>query len=251
LKRNKVEFNILTLVNNLTVKKAKEIYNYHKEKGFFYHQYIPCVEYDENNNPYPFSITGDDWGTFLCEIFDEWIKQDVNKISIRVFDSIIEYLVFNRYNVCNMQDNCCQYFVVEHDGNVYPCDFFVRKDLVLGNVLTGTWDDFLSSSIYHQFGKQKAIWNDECNACPYLYLCHGGCQKNRVGGPQSSKTLSVLCQGWKRFYTHALSRFEVLAKKVRAGQHLDITSPIKAKKIGRNEPCPCGSGKKYKNCCMK
>jgi len=251
LKRNKVEFNILTLVNNLNVKKAKEIYNYHKEKGFFYHQYIPCVEYDENNNPYPFSITGEDWGTFLCEIFDEWIKEDVNKISIRVFDSILEYLVYNRYNVCSMQDNCCQYFVVEYDGNVYPCDFFVRKDLVLGNVLTGTWDDFLSSPIYHQFGKQKAIWNDECNTCPYLILCHGGCQKNRVGGPQSSKTLSVLCKGWKKFYTHTLPSFEMLAKKVRAGQHLDITTPIKAKKIGRNEPCPCGSGKKYKNCCLK
>ena len=251
LKRYKVEFNILTLVNNLTVKKAKEIYNYHKDKGFFYHQYIPCVEYDDHNNPYHFSITGEDWGTFLCELFDEWIKEDVNTVSVRLFDSIIEYLVFNRYNVCNIQENCCQYFVVEYDGNVYPCDFFVRKDLVLGNVLTGTWDDFLDSPIYHQFGRQKALWNDECNACPYLYLCHGGCQKNRVGGPQSSKTLSVLCQGWKKFYTHALSRFEVLAKKVRAGQHLNITSPIKAKKIGRNEPCPCGSGKKYKNCCLK
>jgi uncharacterized protein len=251
LKRNKVEFNILTLVNNLTVKKAKEIYNYHKERGFFYHQYIPCVEYDENNNPYPFSITGEEWGTFLCEIFDEWIKEDINKISIRVFDSILEYLVYNRYNVCSMQDNCCQYFVVEYDGNVYPCDFFVRNDLVLGNVLTGTWDDFLNSPTYHRFGRQKGIWNDECNACPYLNLCHGGCKKNRVGGPQSPKTLSVLCKGWKTFYTHALSRFEVLAKKVKSGQHLNITAPITAKKIGRNDPCPCGSGKKYKNCCLK
>ena len=251
LKRNKVEFNILTLVNNLTVKKAKEIYNYHKEKGYFYHQYIPCVEYDENNNPYPFSITGEEWGEFLCEIFDEWIKEDVNKISIRVFDSILEFLVYNRYNVCSMQDNCCQYFVVEHDGNVFPCDFFVRKELLIGNVLTGTWEEFLKSPTYLHFGRQKTMWNDECNTCSYLKLCHGGCQKNRVGGPQSSKTLSVLCKGWKKFYTHALPSFVVLAKEVRAGQHLNITTPIKVKKIGRNEPCPCGSGKKYKNCCMR
>ena len=251
LQRNKVEFNILTLVNNLTVKKAREIYNYHKDKGFFYHQYIPCVEYDDNNNPYAFSITGEEWGAFLCDIFDEWIKQDVYRISVRLFDSILEYLVYNRYNVCNMQENCCQYFVVEYDGNVYPCDFFVRDDLVLGNVLTDSWDDFLNSATYTQFGRQKSLWNEECNTCPYLSLCHGGCQKNRVGGSNSSKTLSVLCKGWKTFYTHALARLEGLAKTIRTEQHITVEKPMKSRKIGRNEPCPCGSGKKYKNCCLK
>ena len=138
LKKHNVEFNILILVNNKTVKKSREIYQYLKAQGFFYHQYIPCVEFDNNNKPHNYSITGKEWGTFLCELFDEWIKEDMKKISIRLFDSILEYLVYGQYNVCYMQNNCCQYFVVEYDGNVYPCDFFVRKDLLIGNVKTGT-----------------------------------------------------------------------------------------------------------------
>jgi uncharacterized protein len=251
LKQNKVEFNILVLVNDKTVKKAKEIYQYLKEKGFYYHQYIPCVEFDDNNKPQPYSITGDEWGAFLCEIFDEWIKEDIYRISIRLFDSILEYLVFGRYNVCCMNNDCCQYFVVEYDGNVYPCDFFVRKDLLLGNVKSGSWEDFMNSPVYLSFGQKKAIWNKACDICPFLDLCHGDCQKIRVGGSGSSKTLSVLCRGWRKFYAHVLPYFEILANKIKVERKIQPNLPVKVKKFGRNDPCPCGSGKKYKNCCMK
>ena len=251
LKKFNVDFNILILVNNKTVNKAKEIYQYFKSQGFFYHQYIPCVEYDNNNKPQPYSITGEEWGNFLCELFDEWIKDDMNRISIRLFDSILEYLVYRRYNVCYMQKNCCQYFVVEYDGNVYPCDFFVRKDLVLGNVKTGTWEDFLKSPVYHRFGRQKAIWNKLCNTCPYIDFCNGDCQKFRIGDNQSSRILSVLCKGWKKFYTHTLPKFNLIAEKIRVDYNITSSVQSKPKKIGRNDPCPCGSGKKYKNCCMK
>ncbi len=251
LKRNKVEFNILILVNNKTVKKATEIYQYLKEKGFYYHQYIPCVEFDENNNPQPYSITGEEWGAFLCELFDQWIKEDIKRISIRHLDSILEYLVHGTYNVCYMQQNCCQYFVVEYDGNVYPCDFFVRENLVLGNVKTGTWDNFLKSPVYNRFGRLKTIWNKICDSCPYINYCHGDCQKFRVGASSSSKTLSVLCKGWKKLYTYILPRFKGIANQIRIDHNIKSPLPIKLNKIGRNEPCPCGSGKKYKNCCIK
>ncbi len=251
LKKNNVELNILVLVNNKTVKKATEIYQYLKEKGFFYHQYIPCVEYNENNKPHSYSITGEEWGAFLCELFDQWIKEDIYRVSIRLFDSILEYLVYGRYNVCVMNKDCCQYFVIEYDGSVYPCDFFVRKDLFLGNLKTGTWQDFMNSPVYHRFGRQKAIWNKECDSCPFLNFCHGDCQKIRVGGTGSPKTLSVLCKGWKKFYAHTLPHFEVLANKIKVEQRIQPSIQVKVKKFGRNDPCPCGSGKKYKNCCMK
>ena len=250
LKQNKVEFNILTLVNNKTVKKADEIYQYLRNNGFFYHQYIPCVEFDGNNNLQPFSITGDEWGNFLCEIFDLWIKEDVNRISIRLFDSILEYLVYGRYNVCHMGDNCRQYFVVEYNGNVYPCDFFVQEDLLLGNVKTGTWEDFSNSPIYHHFGRQKAERNEKCNKCSFINLCHGDCLKHRFRG-SSSKILSELCKGWKKFYAHTLPHFKNIANKIRIDRNIKSAVSIKVKKIGRNEPCPCGSGMKYKLCCMK
>ena len=250
LKRYNVEFNILTLINNETVKKPKEIYNYLKKNEFYFHQYIPCVEFGENNKPLPYSISGKEWGNFLCDLFDEWIKEDKRKISIRLFDSIIEYLVYGRYNVCYMNNNCCQYFVVDYDGNVYPCDFFVRNDLVLGNIKTSNWNDFLKSPIYLQFGKQKAIWNKNCGTCPFIQLCNGDCQKFRLGGSSTSRTLSRLCQGWKIFYAHTYPSFKLIAEELRKELNVKEHSPMGNLKFGRNEPCPCGSGKKYKICCM-
>ncbi|MFX0070887.1 MAG: anaerobic sulfatase maturase [Candidatus Hermodarchaeota archaeon] len=251
LRKKNVEFNILILINNKTVKKPLEIYQYFKDQGFYYHQYIPCVEYDENSNPLPYSINGEDWGVFLCKLFDEWIKEDIYKVSIRLFDSILEYLIYGRYNVCVMNKNCCQYFVVEYNGNVYPCDFFVREDLLLGNIMTESWEDFLNSPVYNHFGNQKSVWNKACDLCPFLNFCHGDCQKIRVGGNDSSKTLSILCKGWKKFYAHTLPHFETLANKIKVERNIPSTTSIKVKKFGRNDPCPCGSGKKYKSCCMK
>jgi len=251
LKQNRVEFNILTLVNNKNVKNAKEVYQYLCENGFNYHQYIPCVEFDESYNLMPYSITGKEWGNFLCDLFDQWIKDDLNRVSIRLFDSIIEYLVHQHSNVCYMGNNCCQYFVVEYNGNVYPCDFFVRDDLRLGNVLTGSWKDFLSSPIYQTFGKEKANWNNTCISCSYVNLCHGDCQKFRPGVSEGLKTLSTLCRGWKMFYTHTFSRFKMIADKIRKNLEIHPRELRNYKKIGRNEPCPCGSRKKYKNCCLR
>ena len=249
LKQYGVEFNILTLINNQTVKKAKEIYHYHRDNGFFFHQYIPCVEFDTDGSLKSYSITGKDWGLFLTELFNEWIKQDVNKVSIRLFDSIMEYLVYSRYNVCYMQDNCVQYFVVEHDGGVYPCDFFVQGNLLLGNINNNSWDELYNSQTYHNFGNQKSNWNEVCSLCPYLKLCHGDCQKLRYGAPENSRQLSNLCRGWKIFYTRTLPRFKIIAEKFKKENNIDGFSPIKIPKFGRNEPCICGSGKKYKNCC--
>jgi uncharacterized protein len=249
LKQNQVEFNILTLVNNQTVKKAKEIYRYLRDNSFYFHQYIPCVEFEADGSLKSFSITGEEWGMFLSDLFDEWIKEDVKKVSIRLFDSIMEYLVYGRYNVCFMQDNCVQYFVVEYDGGVYPCDFFVKDNLFLGNVKTNSWEELYNSEIYHSFGTQKSIWNQECNLCPYLKLCHGDCQKLRYGAPNHSKQLSNLCRGWRIFYTRNLPRFKIIAEKFKKENNIIGISPFRLPKYGRNMMCDCGSGKKYKSCC--
>ncbi|MFW9771844.1 MAG: anaerobic sulfatase maturase [Promethearchaeota archaeon] len=249
LVENDVEFNILTLVNNLTVKKGREVYHYLRENGFFYHQYIPCVEFDDNNSLMPYSISGYDWGDFLCEIFDEWFKEDINKVSIRLFDSILEFLINGRYNICRMGNSCCQYFLIEYDGSVYPCDFFVRDNLLLGNILNKTWEDLLNAPLYRQFGRQKAKWHNSCFSCSFLLFCHGDCQKFRTG-IQNNSALSMLCEGWKKFYSHSLPHFKMIAEKVIKRETKNI-SIRKEKKIGRNEPCPCGSGRKYKHCCLK
>ena len=251
LKKHDVEFNILVLVNDQSIQYAKRIYHYLVDNGFYYHQYIPCVEYDQNGSITNFSITGAQWGSFLCDLFDEWIKEDINKVSIRHFDSIIEFLVLGNYNVCYMNKNCCQYFVVEFDGGIYPCDFFVRKDLLLGNIMTGKWEDFLYSPKFQKFGAQKALWNQACDKCTYLDYCHGDCQKIRNPYAMDPKILSDLCNGWKKFYTLTLPKFKTISNMIKQGKREFNPNLLNTKRIGRNELCPCGSGKKFKNCCLR
>jgi hypothetical protein len=106
LRRNGVEFNILVLVNAANVGRPREIYRFLKSEGFNYHQYIPCVEFDARDRLLPFSVTGRQWGSFLTEIFDEWYPGDTRSVSIRHFDSILEYLLNGRYNVCSTTATC-------------------------------------------------------------------------------------------------------------------------------------------------
>jgi uncharacterized protein len=210
LERHGVDFNILALVNARTVRQPREIYGYFKNLGFLHQQYVPCVEWDAAGQPTPWSISGAAWGDFLCELFDRWIVDDVGRVSIRLFDSILEYLTTGRRNACAMGTDCRQYFVVEYDGGVYPCDFFVRDALKLGNVHSATWKDLLASPSYRQFGLEKSNWSADCRACDCLPFCHGDCQKlRRPAGDGKAK--SVLCEGWKAFYAHALPRLRTIA----------------------------------------
>jgi uncharacterized protein len=258
-KRHGAEFNILVLVSQANVHRVKEVYNYLTDLGFFYHQYIPCVEFDDKGNLLPFSINGDEWGQFLCGLYDEWYKKDTRKVSIRYFDSLLSYQVDGIRNICHMGDNCCQYFVVEHNGDIYPCDFFVERDLRIGNVLENDWNETLQSENYLSFGRQKRQWADVCNSCEYLRYCAGDCLKHRLPAPSSSAdTLSVLCRGYKMFLSHALPGFRELSeiiKKERAMYAAQEAAARRARQaaptgqVGRNAPCPCGSGRKYKKCC--
>jgi uncharacterized protein len=214
LKRNNAEFNILTLVNSANVTKGKEVYRFLCENGLFYHQYIPCVEFDREGNALPYSITAEKWGDFLCEIYDEWIKTGVHEVSIRLFDSILVYLVTRQYTICSMAGECSQYFVVEFNGDIYPCDFFVRKDLKIGSIDGGDWRHFRKSPVYTNFAHQKSKWNNKCSRCKYNLFCSGDCLKNRFYIKKNPTQLSWLCKGWKAFFNHALPGFREIAKKI-------------------------------------
>ena len=212
LKRHNVEFNILVLVSQANVHRARDVYRYLVDKGFFYHQYIPCVEFDNKGKLLSFAISGPEWGNFLCGIFDQWYPGDVHNVSIRHFDSLLNKMVDSSVTVCSLGDNCCQYFVVEHNGDIYPCDFFVQKDLKLGNVMKNTWSQALNSPVYREFGARKALWNKVCGNCEFLVLCCGDCLKHRMYGNHPANNLSRLCSGWKHFLKHSKSAFKALAK---------------------------------------
>ena len=211
LKKHKVDFNAVTVVSSANVKRAKQTYQTIKELGINYHQYIPCVEYDNKGCLLPFSITGEDWGRFLCELFDEWYPNDCSKISVRLFDTIIELIVKGTRNTCQIAGNCRQYFVVEYNGDIYPCDFFVDKHLKLGNILDDTWDSLWKSRIFKAFGQRKSKWNDKCKNCDYLKTCKGDCPKHRFNHKDD---LSCLCEGWTMFYNYAMPIIKRIAAKI-------------------------------------
>jgi uncharacterized protein len=254
LTRHAVEFNILTLVNALNSRHAEAVYRSLVADGCLYHQYIPCVEFDPQGKPLPFSVEPEVWGEFLCTLFDTWYAADTRRVSIRLFDSILFRLVEGIANVCHMGRDCRQYFLVEHNGDVYPCDFFAEPDLKLGNIMEHSWEELFNSPVFKQFGGCKAAWNPACDACAWVDLCSGDCLKHRYAGSRDPRRLSYLCPGWKRFYSHTADRFRRLADQIRRDRHLqnaafEMAMPTRAPATGRNAPCPCGSGKKYKFCC--
>lgn len=219
LKKHNVEFNILVLVSTANVDYPEEVYDYLTGSGFFYHQYIPCVEFDENGKPLPWTITGEQWGSFLNRVYDRWFEKDTRKVSIRAFDALLDLEVNNRTSMCTLGTNCRQYFVVEHNGDVYPCDFFVEPDLRLGNIFSDSWNKMINSERYKNFGRQKSRWNERCVHCPYLKYCAGDCLKHRLPVGGSPKTLSWLCRGFEMFLQHALPGLKSLADTIRLETH--------------------------------
>ncbi len=243
LRRQKTEFNALTLVTQANIRQGKEVYRYLKEEGFFFHQYIPCVEYDASGKPLPWTISGEEWGRFLLSIFEAWYSGDARAISIRQFDSVLEALLAGKASVCTMADSCRQYFVVEHNGDVYPCDFFVDPGWKLGNLMENAdWPLYTEAPLYKRFAGRKGALSQLCAECPYLSLCQGDCPKHRIPylqQPPETRHVppprhdtsslsgaaeghgiglftSVLCEGWKLFYRETLPEFQKLARNLKA-----------------------------------
>lgn len=255
LRRRKVEFNTLTLVNRANVTRPVEVYEYLAGEGFLHQQHIECVEFAADGSLEPFAIDGAAWGTFLCRLFDRWFATDTRRVSVRLFDTVLAQMVDGVANTCACAGNCRQYFVVEHNGDIYPCDFHVRPEWLLGNIHGADWPQFLDHPRYAEFGARKQGWERGCGACPYLRFCQGDCPKNRGGDPSRR---SHLCEGWHMFYAHTLPRFEELAVEIRRDRAFVLREAVLQNRArvlsagatpGRNDPCPCGSKRKFKQCC--
>ncbi len=224
LKTHRVQFNIVTAVHSGHRARGCEVYRYMVDSGFFHHQYIPIVEFDPVGRPLPCTIRPEDWGDFLCQIFDQWMYSDPLRVSIRYFDAILARLLNERAPICTMSDKCCHYFLVEHNGDIYPCDFFAEPKLRLGNIMDQEWTDIQASPILQEFGSLKSQYGSVCKSCSFLELCVGDCPRNRCRASQESERLSWLCAGWKMFYEHSLPGFRQLARRVqrqRSQQLLD------------------------------
>ena len=218
LKAAGTEFNILTLVSQSNVHDPVGTYRYLRDElGTKFMQFIECIEFDSNDNLISYAITADEWADFICAIFDEWYPNDRTKVSVRLFDSIVGKILTGQANSCAMGSSCDEYLVVEHNGDIYPCDFFVRPELKLGNLMEQDWDEILDNPMRKCFACRKCTKNVACKTCPYDFLCEGDCPKNRTGHDASRdpRKLSFLCEAWKRIYDHILPKLREEAEKLR------------------------------------
>ncbi|MFQ6038308.1 MAG: anaerobic sulfatase maturase [Candidatus Aminicenantales bacterium] len=257
---NDVAVNALVVVNDYSVAFPEDIYEFHKSLGLRYMQFIPCVEPDpeDPSRTAPFSVPPRAYGEFLCRLFDLWIADfdgTTALTSIRFFDSVFHVYAGLRPPECTLLRDCGVYVVVEHNGEVFACDFFVEPAWKLGHIREGRLVDMLNSSLQRRFGRQKSRLSPKCRTCRWLRYCRGGCPKDRLHNPQD-QTLSRFCLSYEMFFAHADARFRKLAKawksqqqNERQQQEKSVSSDRLFPRVGRNDPCPCGSGLKFKKCC--
>ena len=220
-----VDVNALVVVSDYSARYAREIFEYLVDFGFEFLQFIPCVEPDPNNpsQSAPFSVSSVAYGEFLCELFDVWkehFRNGVPKISVRWFESVFATYVGVDIPECTILPECGTYIVVEHNGDVYSCDFFVDPEWRLGNVLEGNLADFLNSPRQNAFGRRKSKRPPECRTCRWLPSCHGGCPKDRINAPEDNGSCHF-CQSYKMFFEHAHADLRQLAKRWLAYQGLE------------------------------
>lgn len=220
LRRHGVEVNSLKLVSDANVGHPVKVYDYLVEQGFRFLQFIPCVEFDSAGRRQPYAISGRQWGDFLCAVYDRWFEDGPGRISIRLFDSLMARLAYGAELLCTFAADCRQYLVVEHDGAVYPCDFQVRPDRRLGNVLDDPLADLLGSPRYAGFGVEKSALPEPCTVCRHRELCRGDCPLHRGSGGIAESDGSWLCTGWRAFFDHAGPGLEELARAEAAGQRV-------------------------------
>ncbi|NQT25175.1 anaerobic sulfatase maturase [candidate division KSB1 bacterium] len=256
LLEHEVDVNALVVVNDYSVQFAEEIYTYHKANGLAFMQFIPCVEPDpeDTNKTAPFSVSPEPYGKFLVQLFDLWINdfQDSKPTTfVRWFDSLFFSYVNLPAPECTLLPECGIYTVVEHNGDVYACDFFVDPEWKLGNIMEDSLPDLLNSPKQNEFGAIKSNRAEECSDCPWLMYCQGGCPKDRQG-ESGMHGGNYLCASYKRFFKHADPIFRDMAvrwKREQLRQDVAYWEAQSGQKMERNALCPCGSGKKYKQCC--
>ena len=267
LQKHGVEFNILCTVNRKNADHPLEVYRFFRDElGAHYIQFIPIVErdnetgYQEGNKVTDRSVRPEQFGRFLIGIFDEWVRKDVGNTFVLNFDGALAGWLGMAGTVCIFGPTCGLGMALEHNGDLYSCDHFVEPDYYLGNILKTPMIDLVASEKQRRFGQDKKDSLPRyCRECEVLHICNGECPKNRfLETPDGEPGLNYLCAGYKAFFKHADKPMRIMADLLRrnrpASEVMAILAreetDLKAKlaKSGRNDPCPCGSGKKVKKC---
>jgi uncharacterized protein len=285
MKEHRVDFNILATVHKANADHPLEVYRFFRDDlGAQFIQFIPIVERatpdtltsanegwggdrdkflytQEGNLVTERSVKSEEWGNFLITIFDEWVRRDVGKVFVQMFDAALASWVGAPPALCIFAETCGDAVALEHNGDVYSCDHFVEPKYLLGNLSETPLADMVASERQRTFGRDKRDTLPKyCQECEVRFACNGECPKNRfILTPDGEPGLNYLCAGYKAFFNHIDRPMRIMAELLRRGRYADEIVQILAEeekvklasacsKAERNDPCPCGSRKKFKRC---
>jgi uncharacterized protein len=290
MKRHGVEFNTLCVVSRANSVAPLEVYRFLKTEGSGFIQFIPLVErigggdlplaeppvlvepgrvrlpvvsaqsgIDAGAPVTPWSVEPLAYGNFLCTIFDEWVRRDVGRVFVQIFDVQLGMAMGYPSTLCVFGETCGDALAMEHNGDLYACDHYVYPQYKLGNVATDSLADLVASPAQRKFGTDKRDTLPQyCRECDVRAACNGECPKHRfLTTPTGEPGLNYLCAGYKKFFRHIKPAMSVMSQLIQSGRPAaDIMKMIADSErkqspgpVGRNDLCPCGSGKKYKKCC--
>ncbi|MDP9383135.1 MAG: anaerobic sulfatase maturase [Chloroflexota bacterium] len=267
LRKHRVEFNVLTTLHAANANHPVEVYRFLRDEvGTAFVQFIPIVErendsgFQEGEEVTERSVTARQYGEFLCEVFEEWVRRDVGRVFVQIFDVALAAWVGERAGLCIFERTCGTALAMEHNGDVYSCDHYVEPAYRLGNITQIPLIQLVGSEKQRAFGRAKRDSLPRyCLECEVRFVCNGGCPKDRIlQTPDGEPGLNYLCEGYRRFFNHIDRPMRIMASELRQRRPPANVSRILSEEerelqqrmtqAGRNEPCPCGSGRKYKKC---
>ena len=211
LQNHHVDVNILCVLTKQSAKKVSSIYQFLKKEGFYFQQYIPCLDpLEEERGGYPWSLTPSVYGAALKDLFDLWF-QDLSSntpVSIREFDNWLAILKGYPPEACSQVGRCSIQNIVEANGDLFPCDFYALDSYRIGNVSD---DSFSFNEIFSQdniFLKEGSVRGKECPSCNWYPLCRGGCRRDYMHGH------NYFCESYKDFFSYTIERMKWLAARL-------------------------------------
>ena len=220
LNKYNVEWNAMAVVNDFNGDYPLDFYHFFKEIGCHYIQFTPIVERDEQGRLLPFCVSPQQWGGFLCEIFDEWVKKDVGEYFIQIFDATLANWMGVTPGICTMARECGHAGVMEFNGDVYACDHFVFPEHRLGNIHHESIVEMMYSPKQMAFGRMKyEALPTQCRECEWLFACNGECPKNRIAETKSGEMgLNYLCEGYQKYFKHVAPYMDFMKQELMAGR---------------------------------
>jgi len=267
LQKHEVDFNVLTTVNRINGDHPLDVYRFLRDQaGATWIQFIPIIErVDGAGLPADLrgelvsdrSVRAEQFGEFLVTVFDEWIRHDVGTVHVQTFEAAAHnWAGMPSSSLCIFDETCGRAVALEHNGDLYSCDHYVDPEYLLGNIVETPIEILVSGQQQRSFGEAKRdALPQYCHDCDVLFACRGECPKNRfITTPAGEPGLNYLCAGYMRFFRHINQPVRTMIDLVRSGRPAsDIMAMVAAqdeavRRAGRNDSCPCGSGRKTKHC---